>query len=167
MAFVNTGKISGYGWCVCLFRFISKHIGCCFDKGRHRSLQDVGEQSLPCYTASYRTIRHCPAAVQWTAGCIKSRTSGNQWLQQLHGTRPRSAIPAHSCSRATAYTYGVNSLGLPWNPPQNVSWKSGLSTTWDSSSGNVIVSAAFGPRGAVVECRVINSICTEGHTWGI
>lgn len=26
---------------------------------------------------------------------------------------------------------------------------------------------AFGPRGAAVECRVINPICTPGHTPGI
>lgn len=69
----------------------------------------------------------------------------------------------------------VEKLTLPplqWGPPGIPSAQVRLQLEFPSAgflSGQECdcLITAFGPRGAVVECRVINPICTLGHTPGI
>ena len=72
-----------------------------------------------------------------------------------------------------------NPIWAPWESPTLQFWdlRSGLSAAEVSSSSFFFffltelecdcLITAFGPRGAVEECGVINPICTLGHTPGI
>lgn len=75
----------------------------------------------------------------------------------------------HPCFGSTVHT-AVTLWGSPGIPPESVPKVRLVNHLrffhYSDSVWNVIVSGAFGPRGAVVECGVINPVCTQGHTPG-